>query len=305
MTADVSTPITFVKPKVVEAAFSLPLVTDTYTYLAATSAPLQPYMDMTVTAVSPVVESSYATFKTTMAPHAEKVPEVVMAKMAAATEQVAACCAAADSSLCSGLEQLVAAVPALKEATPALYASTLAAATAHATLLATYLASFTLAQVVLKASDAGLETTDALLKLVPGEKVVPIMEGIKRVRAEAAVVRKEGARKNGTEQVAALEDATLVEAVTAILGITWILAMFGITVATTEAKVETATTEAKVETTKVEVAKVETAKVEVAKVEVAHVEVAKVETAKVEVAKVEALKETKAPATKEDKKAKK
>jgi len=197
MTADVSTPITFVKPKVVEAAFSLPLVTDTYTYLAATSAPLQPYMDMTVTAVSPVVESSYATFKTTMAPHAEKVPEVVMAKMAAATEQVAACCAAADSSLCSGLEQLVAAVPALKEATPALYASTLAAATAHATLLATYLASFTLAQVVLKASDAGLETTDALLKLVPGEKVVPIMEGIKRVRAEAAVVRKEGARKNG------------------------------------------------------------------------------------------------------------
>ena len=115
--------------------------------------------------------------------------------------QVAACCAAADVTLCSGLEQLVAAVPALKEATPALYASTLAAATAHATLLATYLASFTLAQVVLKASDAGLETTDALLKLVPGEKVVPIMEGIKRVRAEAAVVRKEGARKNGTEQV--------------------------------------------------------------------------------------------------------
>merc|ERR1719319_1807957 len=212
---------------------------------------------MTVTAVSPVVESSYATFKTTMAPHAERVPEVVMAKMAAATEKVATYVAAADSSLCSGLEQLVAAVPALKEATPALYTSTLAAATAHATLLATYLASFTLAQVVLKASDAGLETTDALLKLVPGEKVVPIMEGIKRVRVEAAVVRKEGARKNGTEQVTALEDATLVEAVAAILGVTWILAMFGI-IEITETKVEVA----KVETAKVEVVKVETAKVE-------------------------------------------
>jgi len=270
MTAEVATPITFVKPKVVEKAFTLPLVTDTYTYLATTSAPLQPYMDTAVTAVSPVVETSLATLQATLAPHAEKVPEVVKAKVTQATEQVATYVALADDQLCSGLEQLVAAVPALQEATPALYTSTLAAATAHATLLATYLASFTLAQVVLKASDAGLETTDALLKLVPGEQAVPVMEGVRRLRAEAAAVRKEGAKRNGTEQVAALEDATLVEAVAAILGITWILAMFGIT-ATTEAKVETA----------------------------------KVETAKVDTPKVEDPKETKAPATKEDKKAKK
>merc|ERR1719431_530751 len=139
MTAEVATPITFVKPKVVEKAFTLPLVTDTYTYLATTSAPLQPYMDTAVTAVSPVVETS-----------------------------------------------------------------------------------FTLAQVVLKASDAGLETTNALLKLVPGEQAVPVKEGVRRLRAEATAVRKEGAKRNGTEQVAALEDATLVEAVAAILGITWI-----------------------------------------------------------------------------------
>merc|ERR1719452_108320 len=152
-------------------------------------------MDTAVTAVSPVVETSLATLQATLAPHAEKVPEVVKAKVTQATEQV-----------------------------------------------------------VLKASDAGLETTDALLKLMPGEKAVPVMEGVRRLRAEAAAVRKEGAKRNGTEQVAALEDATLVEAVAAILGITWILAMFGIT-ATTEAKVETA----KVETAKVETAKVETA----------------------------------------------
>ena len=80
--------------------------------------------------------------------------------------------------------------------------------------------------------------------------------------------------------MAALEDATLVEAMAAILGVTWILAMFGITVATTE--------------TKVEVAKVEVAKVAVAATE-----------AKAEVAKVEVVEEPKAPATREDKKAKK
>ena len=55
----------------------------------------------------------------------------------------------------------------------------------------------------------------------------------------------------------------------------------------------------------VETTKVETAMAEVDKVEVAKVEVAKLEFAKVEVAKVEAPKETKAPATKEDKKVKK
>merc|ERR1719431_13131 len=280
MTAEVATPITFVKPKVVEKAFAMPLVTDTYTYLATTSAPLQPYMDTAVTAVSPVVETSLATIQATIHAHREKVPEVVMAKMTAATEQVATYVSLADDKLCSGLEQLVAAVPALQEATPALYTSTLAAATAHATLLATYLASFTLAQVVLKASDAGLETTDALLKLVPGEQAVPVKEGVRRLRAEAAAVRKEGAKRNGTEQVAALEDATLVEALAAILGITWILAMFGIT----------ATTEDKVETAKVDTPKVDTPKVD---------------TPKVDTPKVEDPKETKAPATKEDKKAKK
>merc|ERR1719427_1131526 len=227
-----------------------------------------------------------------------------MAKMTAATEQVATYVSLADDKLCSGLEQLVAAVPALQEATPALYTSTLAAATAHATLLATYLASFTLAQVVLKASDAGLETTDALLKLVPGEQAVPVKEGVRRVRAEAAAVRKEGAKRNGTEQVAALEDATLVEAVAAILGITWILAMFGITTKVEtaketkapkedkKAKVEVETTAAKVDAAKVDAAKAETAKVDATKVptKVDAVKVDAAETAKVDATKVDAVK---------------
>merc|ERR1719452_396731 len=156
-------------------------------------------MDTAVTAVSPVVETSLATLQATLAPHAEKVPEVVKAKVTQATEQV-----------------------------------------------------------VLKASDAGLETTDALLKLMPGEKAVPVKEGVRRLRAEAAAVRKEGAKRNGTEQVAALEDATLVEAVAAILGITWILAMFGITTKAETAKVDAAKVPTKVDAVKVDAAKVPT-----------------------------------------------
>ena len=53
-------------------------------------------------------------------------------------------------------------VPGLKEPNYAFCTFTLAAAaTTHVTLLATYLASFTLAKVVIKAYDAGLETADA------------------------------------------------------------------------------------------------------------------------------------------------
>ena len=42
----------------------------------------------------------------------------------------------------------------------------------YATLAATYVASFTLAHVFLKASDAGLETADSMLKWTSNEKVL-------------------------------------------------------------------------------------------------------------------------------------
>ena len=41
----------------------------------------------------------------------------------------------------------------------------------YATLVATYVASFTIAQVFLKAADLGLENTEGLLKLTANEKV--------------------------------------------------------------------------------------------------------------------------------------
>ena len=43
--------------------------------------------------------------------------------------------------------------------------------TSYATLAATYIASFTLAQLLLKASDVGLETADSFLKWTSNEKV--------------------------------------------------------------------------------------------------------------------------------------
>ena len=81
------------------------------------------------------------------------------------------------------------------------------------------MASFTIAQVALKAADIGLETSDGLLKWTGIEKVKhdvlvllrlfitlerqmdPILMGLQKVRSEATSLRKEGVNLNGTEKV--------------------------------------------------------------------------------------------------------
>ena len=92
-----------------------------------------------------------------------------------------------DTTFCAGLDTLVTVVLALKDTTPALCASTKEAAVTYASQITTYLASFTLAQVVLKASDLGLETADSMLKLANFENCAPVVEGMK---AEEIVEKK-------------------------------------------------------------------------------------------------------------------
>jgi len=169
---------TFVKtPRVVEKALQLPLVTDTCTFLAATSAPLQPILAKTMGSLSPVVEQGYSTL---LAGVTDIVPAAVSTRITAAKDQVAAAVEVVDSSLCSGLDQLVTAVPSLAAPTPSLLTS--------ATAAANTLASFTLGQLALKAADSGLETAGGLLKLGPTGKVEAVVEGLARASGEVAKI---------------------------------------------------------------------------------------------------------------------
>ena len=55
-------------------------------------------------------------------------------------------------------------------------------------------------------SDSGLETADSLLKLVPSSyssQCESLVSGLKNIRSQADHVRREGARRNCSEQVAA------------------------------------------------------------------------------------------------------
>merc|ERR1719268_767076 len=148
-----------------------------------------------------------------------KLPEVVQTGYTTALNKVVTAAVSLDTTLCSGVDTLVEKVPALKQSTPMLYNSTRESVGSYATLVATYVASFTIAQVFLKATDLGLETTDGLLKLTVNEKVDPILRGLRRVRSEATSLRKEGVVLNGTTKAKTLEEATLIGAMLEIFGL--------------------------------------------------------------------------------------
>ena len=62
-------------------------------------------------------------------------------------------------------------------------------------------------------SDLGLESADSFLKLVPAsyeERCKPLVDGVRKVRAGAAHVRKEGVKANGTEKVNNTADSGLI-----------------------------------------------------------------------------------------------
>merc|ERR1719204_1599057 len=140
----------------------------------------------------------------------DKIPEVVQTSYTSAVNKAVTVVASVDATLCSGVDTLVEKVPALKQSTPVFYKSTRESVGSYATLVATYVASFTIAQVFLKAADLGLETTDGLLKLTANEKVDPILMGLRRVREEATSLRKEGVVLNGTVKAKTIEEATLI-----------------------------------------------------------------------------------------------
>merc|ERR1711962_1232086 len=205
----------YVKPKVVKKVFDLPVVSDTYDSLVKLSSPLIPYVEKIGTLASPVVDQALDL----RARIEDKVPEGVQTGYTTTLNKVVTAAVSLDATLCSGVDTLVEKVPALKQATPILYNSTRESVSSYATLVATYMTSFTIAQVFLKAADLGLETTDGLLKLTANEKVDPILRGLRKVRSEASSLRKEGIVLNGTVKAKTLEEATLIGAMFEIFGL--------------------------------------------------------------------------------------
>ena len=107
--------------KSVDKAMELPLVNSAYTEVTRIASPITPYVESTLTKVTPMVEAGYQTIKTQVeekvVPH---IPSHISKNMSATLESVTAAVEKADSYACSGIDQLTEKLPQLKEATPQL-----------------------------------------------------------------------------------------------------------------------------------------------------------------------------------------
>jgi len=210
-----SSDVASVKFKTVVKVFDLPVVSDTYNSLVKISSPLSPVVEKIGSMASPAMDQVLGL----RAGIEAKVPDAVSSGLNGVLAQVSSAAVSLDAKLSSGIDNLVEKMPALKQATPALYDSTRESVKSYATFAATYLASFTLAHVFLKATDLSLETTDGLLKWSANEKVDPVIVGLRRLRSDAEHLRKQGVGLNGTEKAKVLEEATLVGALVEIFGL--------------------------------------------------------------------------------------
>merc|ERR1712013_548284 len=120
----------YVKPKVVEKVFD---------------SPLSPYVEKIGTMASPVVDQALDI----KAGIEGKIPVVVQTGYTTALNKAVTAAASLDATLCSVVDTLVERVPTLKQSMPVLYKSTRESVGSYASLVATYVASFTIAQVFL------------------------------------------------------------------------------------------------------------------------------------------------------------
>ena len=115
--------------KVVDKAMELPLVNSAYSEVTRIASPITPYVETTLTKVSPMLEAGYQTIKSQveekLVPHIpSNISESVSKNMNTTLETVTAAVEKADSYACSGIEQLTEKLPQLKDATPKLLEET-------------------------------------------------------------------------------------------------------------------------------------------------------------------------------------
>ena len=115
--------------RAVDKALELPLVNSAYSEVTRIASPLTPYVESTLTKMTPMVEAGYQTLKTQVeekvVPHIPtNISESVSKNMNTTLETVTAAVEKADSYACSGIEQLTEKLPQLKDATPKLLEET-------------------------------------------------------------------------------------------------------------------------------------------------------------------------------------
>merc|ERR550517_1993653 len=210
----------------------LPLVNSAYTEVTRIASPITPYVESTLTKVTPMVEAGYQTIKTQVeekvVPHIPTtISDSVTKNMNATLETVFAAKETVDSYACSGIDQLTEKVPQLKDATPKLMEETKTSVTSYINAVTDYAASFSVAQLALKVTDAGLCLVEDVLKKTGTNEESSVVSGVRKIHSTANTIRISGINKAGTEKAKKIEEASIAEAVMFMLGVTDLLTFLG------------------------------------------------------------------------------
>jgi len=218
--------------KVVDKAMSLPLVSSAYTEVTRVTSP---YMESTMTRVSPVVEmvspmvdSVKTRVEEQLMTHIPTgISETVQTVQAKAVDQVIAAVEKVDGYACSGIDQLTEKVPQLKDATPKLIEETKSSVTSFVTGWSEYFASFSMALVTLKVVDATLVKVETILKAVECDTAKTVSNYVKTIHDTANTLRIGAVKSAGTPLAKKIEDDTIPESLMEVSGLQSVMERLG------------------------------------------------------------------------------
>jgi len=215
--------------KVVDKAMELPFVNSAYTEVSRIASP---YVESTLSKVTPMVEAGYQTIKTQVeekvVPHIpDNISESVSTHVSATLETVNAAVEKVDNYACSGIDQLTEKVPQLKDATPKLIEETKGTVSSYITTATDYTASYSVAQVALKVVDAGLDVMENVFKTVGASEESLVLSNVRKLHTTANTIRISGVKKAGTEKAKKVEEGSILEAVIYMLGLPELMAALG------------------------------------------------------------------------------
>jgi len=219
--------------KVVDKAMSLPLVSSAYTEVTRVTSP---YMESTMTRVSPMVEmvspmvdSVKIRVEEQLMTHIPTgVSETVQTVQAKAVDQVIAAVEKVDGYACSGIDQLTEKVPQLKDATPKLIEETKSSVTSFVTGWSEYFASFSMALVTLKVVDATLDRVETILKAAECDTAKTVSDYVKTIHDTANTLRIGAVKSAGTPLAKKIEDGTIPESLMEVSGLQIVMEKLGL-----------------------------------------------------------------------------
>merc|ERR1719452_223719 len=195
-----------------------------------------PYMESTMTKVSPVVEmvspmvdSVKTRVEEQLMTHIPTgISETVQTVQAKAVDQVIAAVEKVDGYACNGIDQLTEKVPQLKDATPKLIEETKSSVTSFVTVWSEYFASFSMALVTLKVVDATLDKVETILKAMEGHTAKTVSSYVKTIHDTANTLRVGAVKSAGTPLAKKIEDDTNPESLMEVSGLQSIMERLGL-----------------------------------------------------------------------------